>query len=249
MSKVGHFIPCYVDQLYPQVGLATLHILKKLRTEVEFPEEQTCCGQPMANMGCARDAETLARRFLRIFKDYDAVVAPSGSCVSMVRNHYEQWLHSEPGFEHLRTHTYELCEYLVEVAGVKQVDGEFAHRVGLHMSCHGLRELGLASGTERMIPPFNKVRALLSQLRGIDLKELSRPDECCGFGGTFSVTEEAVSSLMGRDRIADHERAGAEVIAGFDMSCLMHMEGLIKRANKPMRVMHVAEILENARLS
>ena len=249
MPKVGLFIPCYVDQLYPHVGLATLHILKKLGTEIEFPEEQTCCGQPMANMGCAHQAEPLARRFLRIFKDYDAVVAPSGSCVSMVRNHYEQWLAGEPGFEHLRTHIYELCEYLVEVAGVKQVDGDFAHRVGLHMSCHGVRELGLARGSERMIPPFNKVRGLLSQLRGIDIKELSRPDECCGFGGTFSVTEEAVSSLMGRDRIADHEHAGAEVIAGFDMSCLMHMEALIKRANKPMRVMHVAEILENARLS
>jgi L-lactate dehydrogenase complex protein LldE len=249
MPRIGLFIPCYVDQLYPQVGIATLHILKKLGTEIEFPEEQTCCGQPMANMGCARDAEPLARRFLRIFKDYDVVVAPSGSCVSMVRNHYHQWLEGEPGFEHLRTHTYELCEYLVEVAGVKLVDGEFAHRVGLHMSCHGIRELRMASGTERMIPPFNKVRGLLSQLRGIDIKELSRPDECCGFGGTFSVTEEAVSSLMGRDRIADHEHAGAEVIAGFDMSCLMHMEGLIKRANKPMRVMHVAEILENARLS
>jgi L-lactate dehydrogenase complex protein LldE len=236
MPKVGLFIPCYVDQLYPHVGLATLRILRQIGLDVEFPEEQTCCGQPMANIGCARDAEPLAKRFLRIFRDYDKVVAPSGSCVSMVRNHYEQFLDGEAGFEHLRANTFELCEYLVDVAGVTSVNGEFAHRVGLHMSCHGLRELGLASSTERMVPHFNKVRGLLSQLR-------------CGFGGTFSVTEEAVSSLMGRDRIADHENAGVEVMAGFDMSCLMHMEGLIRRQNKPMRVMHVAEILENARLS
>jgi L-lactate dehydrogenase complex protein LldE len=117
------------------------------------------------------------------------------------------------------------------------------------MSCHGLRELGLASSSERVVEPFNKVQFLLGQLRGIQLMPLSRPDECCGFGGTFAITEEAVSSLMGRDRIADHESAGVEVMAGFDMSCLMHMEGLIRRAHKPMRVMHVAQILESARLS
>ena len=249
MPTVGLFIPCYVDQLYPQVGLATLHILKSLGLNVEFPEEQTCCGQPMANIGCTSDAEPLAKRFLRIFGGYEHVIAPSGSCVSMVRNHYEQFLSGQPGFEHLRTNTFELCEYLVDIARVSRVDGEFAHRVGLHMSCHGLRELGLASDTERMVPPFNKVSSLLSQLRGIELKELSRPDECCGFGGTFAITEEAVSSLMGRDRIADHENAGVEVLTGFDMSCLMHLDGLIQRAHKPMRVMHVAQILENARLS
>lgn len=249
MPKVGLFIPCYVDQLYPHVGLATLRILRQLGLDIEFPEEQTCCGQPMANIGCARDAEPLAKRFLRIFRGYDQVVAPSGSCVSMVRNNYEEFLAGESGFEHLRANTFELCEYLVDVAGVTSVDGEFAHKVGLHMSCHGLRELGLANPTERMITPFNKVRSLLSQLRGIEMKELARPDECCGFGGTFSVSEQAVSSLMGRDRIADHEKAGVEVLAGFDMSCLMHMEGLIRRQNKPMRVMHVAEILEHARLS
>ena len=247
--KVGLFIPCYVDQLYPQVGMATLRVLRKLGTDIEFPEEQTCCGQPMANMGCAREAEPLARRFLRVFGKYDCVVAPSGSCVSMVRNHYHEFLDGEPGFEHLRENTYELCEYLVGVAKISLVDGEFAHKTGLQMSCHGLRELGMARGSERMVPPFNKVRSLLAQLRGIEIKDLSRPDECCGFGGSFAVTEEAVSAMMGRDRIADHENAGVEVIAGFDMSCLMHLDGLIRRVRKPMRIMHVAEILEGAKLS
>jgi L-lactate dehydrogenase complex protein LldE len=249
MPTVGVFIPCYVDQFYPQVGLATLQVLRRLGVEVEFPEDQTCCGQPMANSGCADQARPLAEKFLRIFGKYDFVVAPSGSCVSMVRHHYAQWLGGKQGFDHLRANTYELCEYLVDVAKVVSVDGEFACKVGLHMSCHGLRELQLARSSELMVKPFNKVRFLLQQLKGIELVELTRPDECCGFGGTFAVNEEAVSCLMGRDRIADHEHAGAEVIAGFDSSCLMHLDGLIRRANKSLRVMHVAEILERAKLS
>lgn len=167
----------------------------------------------------------------------------------MVRNHYAQWLDGKPGFEHLKTNTFELCEYLVDVAKVQKVEGEFRKRVGLHMSCHGLRELRMARSSERMIKPFNKVRSLLEQLRGIELVELTRPDECCGFGGTFAVTEEAISGLMGRDRIADHENAGAEIITAVDMSCLMHLQGLIERGRRSLRVMHVAEILESARLS
>ena len=167
----------------------------------------------------------------------------------MVRNHYSQWLEGKPGFDHLRANTFELCEYLVDVAGVTKVVGDFPMKVGLHMSCHGLRELRLARSSEQMLPSFNKVRELLAQLNGIELVELTRPDECCGFGGTFAVNEEAVSSLMGRDRIADHLQAGAEVVVGFDSSCLMHLEGIIRRESIPLRVMHVAEILEKARLS
>lgn len=249
MAKTALFIPCYIDQFYPQVGIATLRVLRKLGVDLEFPKEQTCCGQPMANSGCADEARPLAEKFLRVFAGYDAVICPSGSCTSMVRNHYAQWLKGKPGFERLRANTFELCEYLVDVARVKRVEGEFPRKVGLHMSCHGLRELRVARSSERMVKPFNKVRALLQQLRGIEIVELSRPDECCGFGGTFAVTEEAVSALMGRDRIADHEKAGADVITSMDMSCLMHMEGLIRRNKRPLQVMHVAEILQNARLS
>lgn len=249
MAKTALFIPCYIDQFYPQVGIATLRVLRRLGIDLEFPKEQTCCGQPMANSGCADEARPLAEKFLRVFAGYDAVICPSGSCTSMVRNHYAQWLKGKPGFERLRANTFELCEYLVDVARVKRVEGEFPRKVGLHMSCHGLRELRVARSSERMVKPFNKVRALLQQLRGIEIVELSRPDECCGFGGTFAVTEEAVSALMGRDRIADHEKAGADVITSMDMSCLMHMEGLIRRNKRPLQVMHVAEILQNARLS
>jgi len=246
MLTVGLFIPCYVEQLYPQVGMATLRLLERHGVRAEYPEDQTCCGQPMANAGCSADAAPLARRFLRLFRDYEYVVAPSGSCVSMVRNHYGPLLTGERGFEHLQRSTFELCEFLVDVLKLARIDGRFPHRVGLHQSCHGLRELRLGSGSERRVPGFDKVRSLLQQLEEIALVELQRPDECCGFGGTFSVNEEAVSCMMGKDRVADHERAGAEIITGADMSCLMHMDGLIRRGHKPIRVMHVAEILAEA---
>ena len=245
MVNVGLFIPCYVDQFYPEVGLASLDLLERYGVRAEFPEAQTCCGQPMANSGCFADAAPLAKKFLSVFSRYEYVVCPSGSCVSMVRDHYANLLPDEPRLASMHGKVYELCEFLHDVLHV-QPHGRFAHRVGLHQSCHGLRELRLASGSERRIPAFDKVRDLLSALEGIELVNLSRPDECCGFGGTFAVSEEAVSCAMGKDKIADHERAGAEIIAGADMSCLMHLSGLLQRQKKPLRVMHVAQVLAEA---
>lgn len=248
MSKVGLFIPCYVDQFHPRVAVATLGILRRLGLDVEYPEEQTCCGQPMANAGCTAEAAPLAERFLRIFGDYDQVVAPSGSCVSMVRNHYRDLLGEREDLRKVASRTFELCEFLVDVLRVKRVEGEFPHKVGIHQSCHGLRELRLARSSELVAPAFDKVRTLVGQLQGISLVEVQR-DECCGFGGGFSVDQAAVSCSMGRDRLADHERAGAEVVTGTDMSCLMHLDGLIRREKRALRVMHVAELLSEARLS
>lgn len=200
----------------------------------------------MANTGCSEAARPLARRFFEIFQDYDHVVCPSGSCVAMVRQHYDEYLAGEPGFEELKHRTRELCEFLHDVLGLRELSGRFPHRVGLHQSCHGLRELRLASSSELVALGFDKVRPLLASLEGIELTQLERPDECCGFGGTFAVNEAAVSALMGQDRIRDHERAGAEVLTANDMSCLMHLDGLIRREGKPIRVLHVAEILAGA---
>lgn len=243
MPTVGLFIPCYVDQLFPQVGMATVELLEENGFRVEFPAEQTCCGQPMANTGCTEQTRPLAERFLDIFGNYEYVVAPSGSCVAMVRCHYEEYLAGRPGFEELKAKTYELTEFLVDVADVKRIDRRFPYRVGLHQSCHGLRELRLGSSSEQVVAPFGKSQQLLSLLDGLQLVQLERADECCGFGGTFAVAEEAVSCMMGEDRIHDHETAGAEVLTAGDMSCLMHLEGLIRRQRKPLRVMHIAEIL------
>ncbi len=241
--QVGLFIPCYIDQLYPEVGLATVKLLQRYGCQIEFPREQTCCGQPMANTGVTESTRPLAHQFQQIFQRFEYIVCPSGSCVSMVRHHYDEYLGHEEGFPELKAKTFELCEFLVDVLGVQQVEGHFPHRVGLHQSCHGLRELGLGLCSEIVGPRFFKVRQLLEGLDGITLTPLQREDECCGFGGTFAVAEEAVSCLMGKDRIADHEQGGAEIIAGNDMSCLMHMSGLLKRNKSPIKVMHVAQIL------
>ena len=190
----------------------------------------------------SEDTRPLALKFFEIFKDYPYVVCPSGSCVAMVRHHYDDYLAGRPGFEELKHKTFELCEFLTDVLKVERIEGRFPHRVGLHNSCHGHRELRLGQPSEIVGPPFNKVRQLLASLDGIQLTELSRPDECCGFGGTFAVNEEAVSSQMGLDRLRDHEQAGTEVLTAADMSCLMHLDGLIRRYRKGIRVMHVAEI-------
>ncbi|MCA9029036.1 MAG: (Fe-S)-binding protein, partial [Planctomycetaceae bacterium] len=148
MPQVGLFIPCYVDQLYPDVGMATVEILERFGCSVEFPTAQTCCGQPMANTGCTADARPLAEMFLRIFEKYEYVVAPSGSCVAMVRKHYEEFFHGDERFAAFKDRVFELTEFLVDVLKVTEVTGEFPYRVGLHQSCHGLRELRLASYSE-----------------------------------------------------------------------------------------------------
>ena len=151
MPHVGLFIPCYVDQLYPHVAMATLKLLEHFGCDVEFPEAQTCCGQPMANTGCVSDAVPLAKKFVSIFQNYEYIVCPSGSCTAMVRQHYTELLHDDAGYLAVRPKTFELCEFLTDVLNVKSIKGRFPYRVGLHNSCHGLRELRLASSSEMMV--------------------------------------------------------------------------------------------------
>jgi len=245
--RVGLFIPCYVDQLFPDVGMATVEVLERFGVQVDFPTDQTCCGQPMYNSGFTDDARALARRHVGVFREYDHVVCPSASCVATVRNGYPSLVSASADLDRVVSGTFELCEFLTDVLGVDRVDGAFAERVGLHPSCHGLRELRLGASSELGgVGPRDRARALLESLRGIDLVSPSRPDECCGFGGTFAVDEAAVSCMMGRDRVRDHVEAGARVITATDMSCLAHLDGLIRRDRTPVRVMHVAEILAAA---
>ena len=240
---IGLFIPCFMNELYPEASMATLRVLENLGLDVKYPTNQTCCGQPMANTGCANEAEELAHRFLKIFKDYDYIVAPSGSCVAMVRENYAQFLEGKNGFEHLKTHTYELVEFLHDVIKLTSINSSFPYKVGIHNSCHGHRELGMASMSERNLPKFSKIKDILSLVEGIEFVTLKRDDECCGFGGTFCVSEDAMSVAMGIDRVNDHLSAGAEVMTGIDMSCLMHMQGIIDREKLPIKTMHIAQIL------
>ena len=234
--RVGLFRPCYIDQFYPQVGVATLQLFEKLGCDVVYPPGQTCCGQPMANSGFEHLTGGCNDLFVRNFSGFDYIVAPSGSCVLHIREH----LHG--GGEIPRT-IFELVEFLTDVLKIERLDAKFPHKVGLHQSCHGQRGLHLAQMSELMAPPFSKPQRLLNMVKGLELTELGRPDECCGFGGTFCVGEEAVSVKMGKDRVADHTSHGAEFITASDMSCLMHLEGILRRGKSTVRVKHIAEIL------
>jgi L-lactate dehydrogenase complex protein LldE len=243
--SVALFIPCYIDQLYPDVAIATLELLERHGVDVIYPSGQTCCGQPMANTGCTSDAAPVARRLVNLFADYDQIVCPSGSCTSMVRNHYKEYFAKDDSrYLHVRDNTFELCEFLTDVLKIKSVGVRFPHRVSVHQSCHGLRELRLGASSEtRHAGTRDKMQELLAMVEDIQWAKPSRSDECCGFGGTFAVSEADVSASMGRDRIADHVSVGSEVIVAGDMSCLMHLQGLIKRQKTPIAVMHIAQLL------
>jgi L-lactate dehydrogenase complex protein LldE len=242
--RVGLFIPCYVDQFYPQVGIATLELLEKLNCEVVVPSGQTCCGQPMANTGCEKDARKNYRYFVDQYKDFEYIVMPSGSCTYHVRKHYDI-IEQDEAVQRVRKNTYDISEFLLDVLQIQSLDSHFPYKVGLHQSCHGLRGLRLASGSERTVAPESKLERLLGMVQDLQLVELERKDECCGFGGTFAINEPDISVSMGMDRIAQHETQGVEVITAGDSSCLMHLEGLLKRQQKPIQVKHLVEILNH----
>ncbi|MEO0468381.1 MAG: (Fe-S)-binding protein [Bacteroidota bacterium] len=246
--KVALFIPCYVDQFYPQVAIASLELLEKLGCEVVYPQGQTCCGQPMANSGCEQDAVAAYQHFVELFSEFDYIVAPSGSCTYHVRKHYDIVPQTE-AVQHIRNRTLDLAEFLLDVMKVDKIDVSFPHKIGLHQSCHGLRGLRLGQSSERNGPAFSKIGQLLSMVDGVEMVDLDRSDECCGFGGTFAVNEASISVKMGQDRIADHQRNGAEVIVAGDMSCLMHLEGLIRRKGQQLPVRHLAEILNGTKIT
>ena len=249
--KVGLFIPCYVDAVYPEVGVATWKLLKHLGIDVTYPEKQTCCGQPMANAGFEKQAIPLAEKFEEKFKDFDYVVAPSVSCTAFIKLNYPRLLNGG------KTATYEteghvcetakkcmdVVEFLHDVVKVDRRLGTFPHKVSLHNSCHGVRELGLSSPSEEHVAPFNKIKDLLQLVDGIDVVEPKRHDECCGFGGMFSIEETAVCAQMGKDKVERHMQTGAEYITGPDCSCLMHMAGVAKKQGFDIKFKHVVEIL------
>jgi len=240
--KVGLFIPCYINQLYPQVGIATLELLQKLGVDVHYIQGQTCCGQPLGNSGYEEESKSTCKLFVENFKDYDYIVGPSGSCIYHVKHHFDI-LEQTQDVINVRNNSYELCEFIVKILKKTNIGASFPYKVGLHKSCHGLRGLKLGSCSEKMDTYYSTEEELLNQVKGLELMSLSRKDECCGFGGTFSVFEEAISVKMGKDRIQDHINSGVEVITGADHSCLMHLEGLINRNDQPIKVMHIAEIL------
>jgi L-lactate dehydrogenase complex protein LldE len=220
--RVSLFVTCFNDTLFPQTGRAVVRLLERLGCEVDFPLEQTCCGQMHMNSGYAREGMALARRFGRVFADAEAVVCPSASCAGMLR----QQLPDGPP-------VHELSEFLVDRLGVEDVGAYFPHRVTFHPTCHSLRELGVGDRPLR----------LLGAVRGIELVELPSPSECCGFGGTFAVKNAEVSSAMLADKVRAVLDTGAEVVCAADNSCLMHIGGALSRQRTGVRTVHLAEVL------
>ena len=237
MIRVALFIPCFVDHLAPAVGQAVVRVLERVGCAVDYPDAQTCCGQPAFSTGNWEEARPLARRFARVFAAAEAVVCPSGSCTAMVRRFFpllaaaDASLHRD--VEALEGRVFEFSEFLVRRLRVTDVGAHFPRRVVFHDACHLLRELGVR----------DEPRQLLRAVRGLELLEMPEPEECCGFGGAFSVQMPEISAALGRRKAQNVEQAGAEFVAACDPSCLLHIGGILARRGAAARPIHLAEIL------
>ncbi|MCM2576988.1 (Fe-S)-binding protein [Streptomyces meridianus] len=241
--RVALFVTCVNDTLYPRTGQAVVTLLERLGVEVAFPAAQSCCGQPQFNTGYRRESEPLVRRYADVFRDYDHIVTPSGSCAAMVRDNHPRVgdRAAQEGRDGelaeaaaaAAARTYELTEFLVDVLKVTDVGAYYPHAVTYHPTCHGLRMLGLG----------DRPRRLLENVRGLELRELPGAEECCGFGGTFAVKNPAVSAAMGADKARSIGTTGAQAVCTVDNSCLMHIGGTLARLGSPVRPVHIAEIL------
>jgi L-lactate dehydrogenase complex protein LldE len=236
-TRVSLFVTCIVDQVFPQVGIAITQVLERLGYQVDFPKAQTCCGQPAFNSGYTEEARKIARHFLDVFRDSETIIVPSGSCTSMISHHFADIFENDPQLlaeaRALEPRVFEFSRFLLEVAGVEDVGARFDGVVTYHDSCHALRELRIKAGP----------RNLLSKVRGLTLAEMSTAEECCGFGGTFSIKFPEVSGAMARTKIDSIQQTGASTIVSIDSSCLMQLQGVIDRAGLPIRTLHLAEVL------
>jgi len=237
--KVALFVTCLNDTMFPATGQATVRLLQRLGVDVEFPTAQTCCGQMHVNSGYVPEAIPVVRAFVDAFAGYDAIVAPSGSCVASAREQHKivAARSGDRGLmravDELTPHVYELSEFIVDKLGVVDVGAYFPHRVTMHPTCHSARLLKVG----------DRPAQLLNAVRGITMIDLPASEECCGFGGTFSLKNPDVSVAMGADKARHVRESGAEVLVAGDNSCLMHISGLLTRQRSGIRVMHLAEIL------
>jgi L-lactate dehydrogenase complex protein LldE len=233
-EPVALFIPCYIDQFFPKIAQATAELLARQGIPVVFPEEQTCCGQPAFNSGYWEEARRVIRHFCKVFEKYRYIVSPSGSCTAMARVFFG---HVDPSDQivGVGSRVFELTEFLVNVLGVTDTGASFPHKVTMHSGCHGRRELGI----------FEQPLTLLKNVRGVTYCELPNIEECCGFGGTFSVKMPGTSLAMGRTKAENILKSGADVVCSVDISCLMHVGGILRRdpAMRHIRPMHIAELL------
>ncbi len=233
---IGLFIPCYINQYYPKVGIATWKLLSSMGYRLHYPTDQTCCGQPLANSGYAHEARFAAQHFENLFSEFEVIIAPSASCILYIKNH-TKFLNEFHG------KIYELSEFLIQSKALDKFNASFPRKVGILKSCHGLRGLNLGNPSEINNEDFYTLTAILSLVKDLEVVNISRPDDCCGFGGTFCIKESDLSVKMGKDRLIDFLSNGVEVITSTDISCLMHLEGIIKKNEYPLQAMHFSEIL------
>jgi len=237
-KRVALFVQCLVESIYPKVGEAMVDVLERVGVKVDYPEGQTCCGQPAFNSGYRREAREAARHFIEIFADAEHIVCPSGSCVHMVRHHYPELFAGEDQatrdlVQRIASNCYEFSQYLVDIVKVNDIQAHFPAKVTYHDSCHLMRGLGVSA----------QPRQLLSHVSGLELVEMRDSDVCCGFGGTFSVNYADISAAMADEKVDNIVATGAEYVVGCDMSCLMNIQGRLSRRKEPVQVIHLAEIL------
>jgi L-lactate dehydrogenase complex protein LldE len=234
MSKVQLFIPCFVDQLYPESAVNMFKILKEAGLEVEYNANQTCCGQPAFNSGFWQEAEDIAKKWLGDMQKYDlSIVSPSSSCVGFVRNFYQDIFPENGNYQKITAKTYEFTEYLVDIIGKTDFGARLDARAVYHNSCAALRECKIKAAP----------RKLLENVKGLTLLDLPDADQCCGFGGTFSVKFEPISAAMAEKKVQHAISVGAEIIISADMSCLMQLQGYISIKKLPVKTMYIADVL------
>jgi len=230
------FIPCFIDACFPKAGISVVQILERLGHTIEYPGELTCCGQPAFNSGYWPETREVAVKVLERLRDAEVLVIVSGSCGAMIKNFYPELFKGTPheaAARALSAKCYEFSEFLVDRLGVTDLGARFPHKVTVHDGCHGLRELGIK----------NQPRQLLASVRDLTVVEMDEAETCCGFGGTFSAKFPMISTAMGEGKIASALQTGAEYIVSNDSSCLMHQQGLIDRQKKPIKTIHLAEVL------
>ena len=228
---------CLVDQFFPEVGEATVKVLRHLGVDVSFPENQTCCGQIGFNGGYRKEAAAIARQFVETFEGYDHIVVPSGSCTSMIKAYYKDLFAEDPEMleraKAVAEKTHELSEFIVNVLGVTDVGASGFGLVTYHDACHLLRELDISA----------QPRLLIENVRGVEFQEMSKPDACCGFGGLFSVKFPEISTAILNDKLTSIEQTGASTVVANDCGCLMHIRGAMRRSGSAVRPLHIAEVL------
>ena len=234
--RVQIFIPCFVDQLYPQTAFNMIKVLEKACCDVSYNVNQTCCGQPAFNAGFAEEGKIVASKFLKDFNTADYIVSPSASCVGFVRNHYPE-LFENSSLHHqvndLNKKLFEFTEFLTDVLKIENFDAELNLKATYHDSCAGLRECKIKEGP----------RKLLNKVKGLELIEMSETETCCGFGGTFAVKFDSISTAMAEQKINHVLDTGASCIISTDLSCLMHLDGVIRKRNLPLTTMHIADVI------